>query len=233
MQHALAHRAPMGAMVSRSRAVRCRAATKSTTAVKTPDKFIPPWRDCYQVLKSKGVRTIAPEEAQQLMSTGEWVLLDVRCAWACGSGCVDMQTVFKLPSHQTSHVLVVQIQSGCGGQGSVRVWWAGVEYSSLGQMRSRMGTDQASIATLARDFGAVWVTVAATSSRGNTSLPCRPPGPPSLHLSGGDPLLSISLSAYVSHPPMVLCTLAPGVLTSMRSPTLMVPCLCPCTAALT
>lgn len=78
MYHALAHRAPLGSMVRRSSTVRCRAATKSSTVVKTPDKFIPPWRDCYQHLKSKGLRTVAPEEAQQLLATGDWVLLDVR-----------------------------------------------------------------------------------------------------------------------------------------------------------
>lgn len=54
--------------------VRCRAAT----AVKTPEKFIPPWRDCFSVLNSKGLRTVAPEEAQELLATGKWVLLDVR-----------------------------------------------------------------------------------------------------------------------------------------------------------
>lgn len=88
MQHALAHRANVGSSVihprSRASAVRCRAAA---TAVKTPEKFIPPWRDCFAVLQQKGLRTVSPDEAKKLMDSGKWVLLDVRCAWACVSGC--------------------------------------------------------------------------------------------------------------------------------------------------
>lgn len=42
------------------------------------DKFIPPWRDVYHDLKSKGLRTISPEEAAKLIKTGDWVVVDVR-----------------------------------------------------------------------------------------------------------------------------------------------------------
>lgn len=59
--------------------MRCRAATRPPTgAVKTPEKFIPPWRDCYTSLREKGLRTVSPEEANELLATGDWVLLDVR-----------------------------------------------------------------------------------------------------------------------------------------------------------
>lgn len=97
------------------------------------------------MLKSKGVRTIAPEEAQQLMSTGEWVLLDVRCARACGSGCVWMHTVFTMPLHGIGLCWWSQ-GVGKGGRASL---------ARLCHMGSRMGTDQTSTATLARDFCAV------------------------------------------------------------------------------
>jgi hypothetical protein len=40
------------------------------------------------VLQQKGLRTVSPEEAKQLMDSGNWVLLDVRCAWACVGGCI-------------------------------------------------------------------------------------------------------------------------------------------------
>lgn len=79
MQQALAHRAPVGGMMGRScrgRTVRVNAATQQ--AVKTPDKFIPPWRDCFGVLQQKGLRTVDPKEAKQLMDKGDWVLIDVR-----------------------------------------------------------------------------------------------------------------------------------------------------------
>lgn len=71
----LASRVPTSTRINH-RAVRCRAAA---TAVKTPEKFIPPWRDCFGTLSKKGLRTVAPEEAQELLATGKWVLLDVRC----------------------------------------------------------------------------------------------------------------------------------------------------------
>jgi hypothetical protein len=57
--------------------VRVQAATQQ--AVKTPEKFIPPWRDCFSLLQQKGLRTVAPEEAQEMLATGNWVLIDVRC----------------------------------------------------------------------------------------------------------------------------------------------------------
>lgn len=61
---------------SRLSSVRVKAATQQ--AVKTPDKFIPPWRDCFNVLQQKGLRTVAPEEAAEMLATGQWVLVDVR-----------------------------------------------------------------------------------------------------------------------------------------------------------
>lgn len=39
------------------------------------DKFIPPWRDVYGVLKSKELRTIAPEEAADLLKTGQQLMI--------------------------------------------------------------------------------------------------------------------------------------------------------------
>lgn len=55
--------------------MRCRA---TATPIKTPEKFIPPWRDCYAALKQQGLRTVSAEEAKQLVATGDWVLVDVR-----------------------------------------------------------------------------------------------------------------------------------------------------------
>lgn len=54
---------------------RCRVTAK---AVAVPDRFIPKWTDCYAGLKKKGLRTVSPEEAAELLQTGDWVLLDVR-----------------------------------------------------------------------------------------------------------------------------------------------------------
>lgn len=81
MQHALARRAPSTGVRPANRplrlsSVRVQAATQQ--AVKTPDKFIPPWRDCFSLLQQKGLRTVAPEEAQEMLATGNWVLIDVR-----------------------------------------------------------------------------------------------------------------------------------------------------------
>jgi hypothetical protein len=78
-----AHRGVHAAGVSthaRSRGLRLRVHAQAATAVKTPAKFIPPWRDCYEVLRNKGLRTVAPEEAKDLLASGDWVLIDVRCA---------------------------------------------------------------------------------------------------------------------------------------------------------
>lgn len=53
--------------------LRTRAAATSAA-----EKFIPPWRDCFNDLKDKGLKTVSPEEAAELLATGKWVLLDVR-----------------------------------------------------------------------------------------------------------------------------------------------------------
>eukprot|EP00882_Tetradesmus_deserticola_P009218 GHRQ01009722.1.p2 GENE.GHRQ01009722.1~~GHRQ01009722.1.p2 ORF type:complete len:254 (+),score=104.27 GHRQ01009722.1:215-976(+) len=53
------------------RSVVCRAAAEKTI-------FIPPWRDVYNDLRTKGLRTVAPEEAAEMLATGQWVLVDVR-----------------------------------------------------------------------------------------------------------------------------------------------------------
>lgn len=62
-------------------------------AVKTPEKFIPPWRDCFGLLQQKGLRTVAPEEAQEMLATADWVLVDVRCVSvaACMGLCWSQQ----------------------------------------------------------------------------------------------------------------------------------------------
>lgn len=100
------------------KAILCRAAT----AVKTPDKFIPPWRDCFGVLNKKGLRTVAPEEAKQLLASGKWVLLDVRCERDGGNGCVlshgSHQQCLRLlrPEHLgCSHTIGGQQGQGRGG----------------------------------------------------------------------------------------------------------------------
>lgn len=58
-----------------SRALSLRTQAAATAAA---EKFIPPWRDCFNDLQDKGLKTVSPEEAAELLATGKWVLLDVR-----------------------------------------------------------------------------------------------------------------------------------------------------------
>jgi rhodanese-related sulfurtransferase len=58
-----------------SRALSLRTQAAATAAA---EKFIPPWRDCFNDLQDKGLNTVSPEEAAELLATGKWVLLDVR-----------------------------------------------------------------------------------------------------------------------------------------------------------
>lgn len=52
------------------RSARTRNVVARAAAV-AQDRFIPPWRDVYHELKSKGLRTIAPSEAADLLKTGD------------------------------------------------------------------------------------------------------------------------------------------------------------------
>jgi hypothetical protein len=72
MQQALATRGRACGVTSVPRTSSTRPAVRSLVCRAAADKaaFIPPWRDVYNDLKSKGLRTVAPEEAAELLATG-------------------------------------------------------------------------------------------------------------------------------------------------------------------
>uniref|UniRef100_A0A383WG05 Rhodanese domain-containing protein n=1 Tax=Tetradesmus obliquus TaxID=3088 RepID=A0A383WG05_TETOB len=80
MQQALATRGRACGVTGVPRTSSTRPAVRSLVCRAAADKtpFIPPWRDVYNDLKSKGLRTVAPEEAAELLATGKWALIDVR-----------------------------------------------------------------------------------------------------------------------------------------------------------
>jgi hypothetical protein len=72
MQQALATRGRACGVTSVPRTSSTRPAVRSLVCRAAADKaaFIPPWRDVYNDLKSKGLRTVAPEEAAEMLATG-------------------------------------------------------------------------------------------------------------------------------------------------------------------
>lgn len=84
MQQAVATRTA-GCAVPASRihhhgTARTRSVVVRAAAATAQDKFIPPWRDVYNELKTKGLRTISPEEAADLLKTGQlYLLVDCDC----------------------------------------------------------------------------------------------------------------------------------------------------------